>query len=92
MAERTATIASRVGLHARPAAIFAEAAANTGLEITIAKEGEPADEALDASSILSLMSLGAEHGQKVTLRAQGPNAETHLDHLVTILETDHDAE
>ncbi|WP_336854364.1 HPr family phosphocarrier protein [Sinomonas albida] len=92
MAERTATIGSRVGLHARPAAIFAEAAGDTGLEITIAKEGDPEDEAMDASSILSLMSLGAEHGQKVTLRAEGEGAETALDHLVTILETDHDAE
>jgi len=92
MAERTATIGSRVGLHARPAAIFAEAAGNTGIEITIAKEGEPADEAMDASSILSLMSLGAEYGQKVILRADGPDADTALDHLVTILETDHDAE
>ena len=92
MAERTATIGSRVGLHARPAAIFAEAAGNTGIEVTIAKEGDPADEAMDASSILSLMSLGAEHGQKVTLRAEGPGADEALDHLVTILETDHDAE
>jgi phosphocarrier protein len=92
MAERTATIGSRVGLHARPAAIFAEAAADTGIEVTIAKEGEPEDEALDASSILSLMSLGAEYGQKVTLRADGPGAEAALDHLVTVLETDHDAQ
>ncbi|WP_422935039.1 HPr family phosphocarrier protein [Sinomonas sp. P47F7] len=91
MAERTATIGSRVGLHARPAAIFAEAAGDTGLEITIAMEGDPEDEAMDASSILSLMSLGAEYGQKVTLRAHGDGAETALDHLVTILETDHDA-
>ncbi|MDQ4501331.1 HPr family phosphocarrier protein [Sinomonas sp. ASV322] len=92
MAERTATIGSRVGLHARPAAIFAEAAGEYDFEVTIAKEGEPADEAMDASSILSLMSLGAEYGQKVILRADHPNAETALDHLVTILETDHDAE
>ncbi|MGN6403977.1 HPr family phosphocarrier protein, partial [Sinomonas sp.] len=54
--------------------------------------GEPEDEALDASSILSLMSLGAEYGQKVTLRADGPGAEAALDHLVTVLETDHDAQ
>ncbi|MDN6202729.1 MAG: HPr family phosphocarrier protein, partial [Micrococcaceae bacterium] len=52
MAERTATIASRVGLHARPAAIFAEAAGELDLEVTIALPGEPADEAMDASSIL----------------------------------------
>lgn len=56
MAEREATIASRVGLHARPAAIFAEAAGDLPVEVTIAAKGEPADEAMDAASILSLMS------------------------------------
>lgn len=38
MTERTATIASRVGLHARPAAIFAEAAGELDLEVTIARQ------------------------------------------------------
>lgn len=92
MAERTATIASRVGLHARPAAIFAEAAGDLPVEVTIAAEGEPAEEAMDASSILSLMSLGAKHGDKVVLRAEGEGADEALDSLVKILETDHDAE
>ncbi|MFL4480050.1 HPr family phosphocarrier protein [Paeniglutamicibacter sp. ORCA_105] len=91
MAERTATIASRVGLHARPAAIFAEAAGNEDLEITIAREGEPVEDAMDASSILSLMGLGAEHGTKVVLRAEGDGADSVLETLVAILETDHDA-
>lgn len=91
MNERTATIASSVGLHARPAAIFAEAAADFDLEITIAAEGEPADEAMDAASILSLMSLGAAHGDRVVLRAEGAGAEAALETLVKILETDHDA-
>ncbi|MGP5163243.1 HPr family phosphocarrier protein [Arthrobacter rhombi] len=92
MAERTATIASRVGLHARPAAIFAEAAGELDLEVTIALPGETADEAMDASSILSLMGLGAEHGTTVVLRAEGAGADAALDRLVGILETDHDAE
>lgn len=92
MTERNATIASRVGLHARPAAIFAEAAGEFDLEITIAREGEPADEAMDAASILSLMSLGASHGEVVVLRAEGEGAEAALDRLVQVLETDHDAE
>ena len=91
MAERTATIASRVGLHARPAAIFAEAAAEAPLEVTIALEGEPAEDALDASSILSLMGLGAEHGTKVVLRAEGEGADQVLETLARVLETDHDA-
>ena len=72
MSERSATVASRVGLHAR--------------------EGEPADEAMDAASILSLMSLGASHGDVVVLRAEGEGADVALERLVQILETDHDAE
>ena len=90
MAEVIATIASRVGLHARPAAIFAEAAGDLPVEVTIAAEGEPADEAMDAASILSLMSLGAKHGDRVVLRAEG--ADEALETLKKILETDHDAE
>ena len=92
MAERTAIIGSRVGLHARPAAIFAEAAGELPVEVTIALETEPAEDALDASSILSLMGLGAEYGNQVVLRAEGEGAEEALDQLVTILEIDHDSE
>jgi phosphocarrier protein HPr len=91
MIERKATVASRVGLHARPAAIFAEAAGELPVEVTIALEGSPADEAMDASSILSLMSLGAEHGDVVVLRSDDDGADEALDSLVRILETDHDA-
>lgn len=92
MIERAATIASSVGLHARPAAAFAEAVSEyEGLEITIAHEGEPAHEAIDATSMLGLMSLGAGHGDRVILRAEGENAEAALDNLVRFLEIDHDA-
>ena len=92
MPERTATIASRSGLHARPAAIFAEAAGESPVEVTIAMAGSPADDALDAASILSLMTLGAAKGDVVVLRAQGDGADAALDSLVTLLETDLDAE
>jgi phosphocarrier protein HPr len=92
MSERKATIASRVGLHARPASIFAAAVGELPLEVTIAMEGEPADDAMDASSILSLMSLGASNGDVVVLRADGDGAEEALEALAKILETDLDAE
>ncbi|WP_442544387.1 HPr family phosphocarrier protein [Arthrobacter sp. KN11-1C] len=92
MPERTATIASRSGLHARPAAIFAEAAGESPVEVTIAMAGSPADDALDAASILSLMTLGAAKGDVVVLRAEGDGADAALDYLVTLLETDLDAE
>lgn len=93
MIGRTATIASTAGLHARPATILAEAAAEyDDLEITIAAAGEPVQEAMDATSVLSLMGLGATHGDTAVLRAQGKGAEDALDRLVQILETEHDTE
>ncbi|MFI2564981.1 HPr family phosphocarrier protein [Paenarthrobacter sp. NPDC089989] len=91
MPERTATIASKSGLHARPAALFAEAAGEQSVDVTIAMQGEPADEALDAASILSLMTLGAAKGDVVVLRAEGEGADEALDALVKLLETDLDA-
>ncbi|MFJ3957248.1 HPr family phosphocarrier protein [Arthrobacter sp. NPDC090010] len=92
MPERTAVVASASGLHARPAAIFAEAASELDVEVTIAMAGEPEDEAMDASSILSLMTLGAANGDTVVLRAEGPGAEEALDKLAALVETDLDAE
>jgi phosphocarrier protein HPr len=92
MPERIATIASTSGLHARPATVFVEAAAAyADLEITIGRKEESADETVDATSVLSLMSLGLEHGDAVVLRSEGAEAEPALDHLVGLLETDHDA-
>jgi phosphocarrier protein HPr len=88
MAERHATIASRVGLHARPASLFIEAVAKQPVSVTISKNGSAP---LNAASILSIMSLGAAHGEVVTLAADGEGAETALDELVALLETDLDA-
>ncbi|GAA3324833.1 MULTISPECIES: HPr family phosphocarrier protein [Paeniglutamicibacter] len=91
MSERLATIASASGLHARPAALFAEAAGALDIEVTIAAKDAPEDEAMDASSILSLMTLGAAKGDEVVLRATGDGADEALDSLVALLETDLDA-
>ena len=89
MPSRTVTIASSVGLHARPAALFCEQAAASGLDVEIAKPGE---EPVDAGSILGVMALGAKHGDEVVLTAEGPNADEVLDVLVELLSQDLDAE
>jgi len=88
MAQRTVAVASRVGLHARPAMIFTQAAAASGLSVTIARSG---GEPVDAASILFVMSLGVPHGEEVTLTADGDDADRVLDELVTLLATDLDA-
>jgi phosphocarrier protein len=89
MASRTVEIASSVGLHARPASLFVQAATATGLPITIAKEGGAP---VDARSILMVMALGARHGEKVVLQADGDGADQALDSLVELLSKDLDAE
>ena len=89
MSQRTVVVASRVGLHARPASIFTQAVAASGLDVTIAKAG---DEPMDASSILMVMAMGVACGDEVVLEADGPEADRVLDELVTLLATDLDAE
>jgi phosphocarrier protein HPr len=86
--ERTVVIASRVGLHARPAAVFVKAAAAQPVGVTIRKDdGLP----VDATSILAVMTLGAEQGDEVTITAEGDGAEEALAALAALLETDLDA-
>ncbi len=89
MPQRTVTIASSVGLHARPAALFVQAATATGLPVMIGRDG---DEPVDARSILGVMALGAKHGESVVLSADGDGADTALDELVALLARDLDAE
>lgn len=85
---RTVTVASRVGLHARPASLFVQAVTATGLPVTIAKAG---GDPVDARSILMVMGLGVGSQQEVVLDAEGDGAEEALDKLVELLEIDHDA-
>ena len=89
MGTREVAIGSSVGLHARPASIFVQAATATGLPVTIAKAG---GNPVDARSILGVMALGAKNGEVVTLSAEGDGADAALDSLVALLERDLDAE
>lgn len=86
---RTVRIGSAHGLHARPAKMFAQAAKDSGLPITISKgSGGP----VNAASILGVIALGIEQGDYVTLVAEGDGAEATVDILSELLTTDHDAD
>lgn len=89
MPERTVVVASKVGLHARPAAVFVKTAAEQPAAVKIRK-GDAAP--VDAASILAIMTLGVEHGDEVVLSAEGEAADESLDALVALLERDLDAE
>ena len=89
MPERTVVVASKVGLHARPASLFSQAAAAAGVPVTITG---PSGKSVNAASILGVLSLGIDHGQEVTLQAEGEGADAALDALAELLSRDLDAE
>ncbi len=85
---RTVRIGSSHGLHARPAKLFAQAAKDAAIPVTIAKDaGSP----VNGASILGVIALGIEQGDYVTLTADGAGADGVLDTLSELLTTDHDA-
>ena len=86
--EEQVTLASKVGLHARPAAAVVKAANDLPTVVRIGKNGR----AVDARSMLSLLSLGAEHGDTVTVSAEGPDAADAVATMVALLASDLDEE
>jgi phosphotransferase system HPr (HPr) family protein len=81
MVEKETTIVPEAGLHARPAARFVKEAKGYSSDIVVAKDGREAN----AKSSLRLMALGAKHGDKVVIRADGEDEEAAVDALVAIL-------
>jgi phosphocarrier protein len=88
MIERTVTIGSRIGLHARPATLFVQAATRQPVAVSIAKNG---GQPVDARSILLVLGLDIRGGDEVVLSADGEAAEQALDELVALLASDLDA-
>ena len=87
MPERTITVASSVGLHARPASLFSQAAAKAGIPVTLTNA---AGKSVNAASILGVLSLGIGHAEQVTISADGDGADEALDSLAELLNTDLD--
>jgi phosphocarrier protein len=85
MPTKTVIVGSAIGLHARPAAIIAEAVVNSGVEVTLSVDG---GEPVDAGSALMIMTLGAENGTEVTVASD--DAAT-LDTVANLVQQDLDA-
>ena len=82
MNERQVRVGSKVGLHARPASLFAKAVANAGVPVQIAKDGQPP---VNARSLLNVLTLGVKYGELVTLYAEGEGVDAALDELAAML-------
>ncbi|GAB3605395.1 HPr family phosphocarrier protein [Conyzicola nivalis] len=87
MPTATVIVGSTSGLHARPASLFSQAALASGAAVTIAKAGGTA---VNAASILGLLTLGVGPGEEVTLTTEGDNADAALESLSALLKSNLD--
>jgi len=74
MPELTLEINNKVGLHARPAALFVQTANRFNSTITVKLDAKT----VNAKSILNILTLGANHGAVITVTAEGEDAEQAL--------------
>ncbi len=70
-------VINRLGIHARPAALFVKVSSKFQSSITVEKDGEQ----INGKSIMGLMMLAAGLGARLTLIIDGPDAEAALREL-----------
>ncbi len=82
-AERSVVLKNKYGLHARPATLIAQTAKPFSSEISLEKDGQ----VVDAKSIFGMLTLAAECGATLTLRARGEDANEAVAKLSSVIES-----
>jgi phosphocarrier protein HPr len=75
------TIINKLGIHARPAALFVKTANRFACEIFVEKDGEK----INGKSIMGLMMLAAGPGSKLTLYVRGADAHTAIAEIEALV-------
>src|SRR5882724_245654 len=75
------TITNKLGIHARPASMFVKTANRFGCNIFVEKDGEK----INGKSIMGLLMLAAGPGSKLTLHAEGNDANQALGELEKLI-------
>ena len=76
-------IANRLGLHARPAMVFVEAAMKFKAEITVRRTDQ--DETIDGKSIMQMMMLAATQGTELEIVARNEDCDDAVNELVELV-------
>jgi phosphocarrier protein HPr len=86
--QKEVTILNKLGLHARPAAMFVRAANKHRSEIWVEKAGEQ----VNGKSIMGLMMLAAGQGTKLIISAEGADAGQAIQELELLIQKRFDEE
>ena len=81
-------VANKLGIHARPAALFVKIANRYHCDIFVEKDGEK----VNGKSIMGLMMLAAGPGCKLKVYAEGHDALQALSEIETLLNRKFDEE
>ena len=79
--EKKLIIQNEQGLHARPAAIFVQIANKYESDIVVKKGGQE----VNGKSIMGLLTLAAEKGSRVYIRANGSDAREAMEELEKVI-------
>jgi len=82
------TVSNKLGIHARPEALFVKTANRFTCEIFVEKDGEK----INGKSIMGLMMLAAGPGSKVTLHVRGTDATQAIAELEALVQRKFDEE
>ena len=81
--QKILTIKNKLGLHARPAALFVQTANRFGCEIEVTKDGET----VNGKSIMGIMTLAVGVGMSIDVKAIGADAADAMAALESLVET-----
>ena len=87
MYTRKVLIQNRTGLHLRAASDFVECAAKFDSEITIRGVNDDEDDAVDAKSIVLLLTLGLGQGEEAIISAEGGDETEAVDTLIALIDS-----
>jgi phosphocarrier protein HPr len=74
-------VSNKLGIHARPAALFVKIANRFRCDIFVEKDGER----VNGKSIMGLMMLAAGPGSRLVVHATGPDASKALAELESLI-------
>ncbi len=80
-ASKELTILNRLGVHARPSAMFVKTASRFRAEIWVEKDGER----VNGKSIMGLMMLAAGQGSKLLITCEGADADKALAEIEAVI-------
>lgn len=86
--KRELTVQNKLGIHARPAALFVKTANRFECDVLVEKDGD----VINGKSIMGLMMLAAGPGSRILVHAHGDDAAKALDELEALLKRKFDEE